>query len=62
MWYLDIGLKKMKQKKIQPPKYIMVSTSSENQELKDVIKELQNKYQSHFDLNTDDDETEVIDL
>ena len=62
MWYLDIGLKKMKQIKNQPPKYIMVSTSSENQELKDVIKELQNKYQSHFDLNTDDDETEVIDL
>jgi hypothetical protein len=53
----------MKQIKNQPPKYIGVSTSSENQELKDVIKELQSKYQSQFDLNVKDDEvTQVIDL
>ena len=53
----------MKQIKNQPPKYIMVSTSSENQELKDVIKELQSKYQSQFDLSVkDDEETQVINL
>ena len=60
MWYQDIGLKKMKQNKPQLLKFVAVSVSSENKELKEVMKELESKYQVTFDLNKyEDDEDQM---
>lgn len=62
MWYQDIGLKKMKQKKTQLLKFVAVSVSSENKELKEVIKELESKYQVTFDLNKYEDDEDQMEI
>jgi len=50
----------MKQNKPQLLKFVAVSVSSENKELKEVMKELESKYQVTFDLNKyEDDEDQM---
>lgn len=62
MWYQDIGLKKMKQNKPQLLKFVAVSVSSENKELKEVMKELESKYQAAFDLNKYEDDEDQMEI